>query len=157
MEKRKEFTNTEQARLQRILQIQELSKKGYSSCEIARRMGMDRRTVTKYRTGDASLLCRSYTRSCLHSHKDFILKCLQNGLTQAEIIRQLKKYIFVNLYHILRIVHLYLGTIEDILHVGYHWGVEQCEYATDVMFKSRELNPAVCYFQQFIKKKAKKD
>lgn len=91
MEKRKEFTNTEQARLQRILQIQELSKEGYSSCEIARRMDMDRRTVTKYRTGDASLLCRSYTRSCLHSHKDFILKCLQNGLTQAEIIRRLKK------------------------------------------------------------------
>lgn len=35
-------------------------------------------------------------------------------------------------------VNPYLGTIEDILHVGYHWGVEQCEYATDVMFKSRE-------------------
>ncbi len=54
-------------------------------------MGIDRRTVANYRTGDASLLYRSHKRSCLHSHKDFILKSLQNGLTQAEIIRQLTK------------------------------------------------------------------
>ena len=91
IEKRKELTNAEQARFQCILQIQELSKEGYSSCEIARRMGLDRRTVTKYRTGDASVLCRSQKKSCLHSQKDFILKSLQNGLTQAEIIRQLIK------------------------------------------------------------------
>lgn len=32
----------------------------------------------------------------------------------------------------------YLDTIEKILHAGYHWCVDQCEYATDVMFKSRE-------------------
>lgn len=32
----------------------------------------------------------------------------------------------------------YLDTIEKILHTGYHWCVDQCEYATDVMFKSRE-------------------
>lgn len=91
IEKRKELTNAEQARFQCILQIQELSKEGYSSCAIARRMGLDRRTVTKYRTGDASVLCRSQKKSCLHSQKDFILKSLQNGLTQAEIIRQLTK------------------------------------------------------------------
>lgn len=35
-------------------------------------------------------------------------------------------------------VNPYLATIEDILHQGYHWCVDQCEYATDVMFKSRE-------------------
>lgn len=35
-------------------------------------------------------------------------------------------------------VNPYLGTVKDILHAGYHWCVEQCEYATDVMFKSRE-------------------
>lgn len=35
-------------------------------------------------------------------------------------------------------VNPYLDTIENILHAGYHWCVEQCEYATDVMFKSRE-------------------
>jgi len=32
----------------------------------------------------------------------------------------------------------YLDTIEEILHAGYHWCVDQCEYATDVMFESRE-------------------
>lgn len=35
-------------------------------------------------------------------------------------------------------VNPYLDTIENILHAGYHWCVDQCEYATDVMFKSRE-------------------
>lgn len=35
-------------------------------------------------------------------------------------------------------VNPYLDTIESILHAGYHWCVDQCEYATDVMFKSRE-------------------
>lgn len=35
-------------------------------------------------------------------------------------------------------VNPYLDTIEQILHNGYHWCVDQCEYATDVMFKSRE-------------------
>ena len=73
------------------MQIQELSQEGYSSCEIARRMGMDRRTVTKYRTGNVSVLCRSHKRSCLHAQKDFIINFLQKGLTQAEIIRQLRK------------------------------------------------------------------
>ena len=35
-------------------------------------------------------------------------------------------------------VNPYLDTIENILHGGYHWCVDQCEYATDVMFESRE-------------------
>jgi len=35
-------------------------------------------------------------------------------------------------------VNPYLDTVENILHAGYHWCVDQCEYATDVMFKSRE-------------------
>lgn len=35
-------------------------------------------------------------------------------------------------------VNPYLDTIEKIFHQGYHWCVDQCEYATDVMFKSRE-------------------
>ena len=32
----------------------------------------------------------------------------------------------------------YLDVIKDTFHQGYHWCVDQCEYATDVMFKSRE-------------------
>ena len=35
-------------------------------------------------------------------------------------------------------VNPYLDTIEQTLHAGYHWCVDQCEFATDVMFKSRE-------------------
>lgn len=35
-------------------------------------------------------------------------------------------------------VNPYLDTIEKAFHQGYHWCVDQCEYATDVMFKSRE-------------------
>lgn len=52
---------------------------------------MDRRTVTKYRTGNVSVLCRSHKRSCLQAQKDFIINFLEKGLTQAEIIRQLRK------------------------------------------------------------------
>ena len=37
-----------------------------------------------------------------------------------------------------RKVNPYLDTIERTFHQGYHWCVDQCEYATDVMFKSRE-------------------
>jgi len=32
----------------------------------------------------------------------------------------------------------YLDTIKDSFHQSYHWCVDQCEYATDIMFSSRE-------------------
>lgn len=35
-------------------------------------------------------------------------------------------------------VNPYLDTIEEVFHQGYHWCVDQCEFATDVMFTSRE-------------------
>ena len=35
-------------------------------------------------------------------------------------------------------VNPYLDTIEKTFHQGYHWCVDQCGYAADVMFKSRE-------------------
>lgn len=35
-------------------------------------------------------------------------------------------------------VNPYLDTMEKTFHQGYYWCVDQCEYATDVMFKSRE-------------------
>ena len=35
-------------------------------------------------------------------------------------------------------VNPYFDTVESVLHAGYHWCVDQCEYAADVMFKSRE-------------------
>ena len=35
-------------------------------------------------------------------------------------------------------VNPYLDTVEKTFHQGYYWCVDQCEFATDVMFKSRE-------------------
>ncbi len=35
-------------------------------------------------------------------------------------------------------VNPYLDTIEKTFHQGYYWCVDQCEFAADVMFKSRE-------------------
>lgn len=41
--------------------------------------------------GDVSMLCRSHKKSCLHTQKGLIINFLQKGVTQAEIIRQLRK------------------------------------------------------------------
>jgi hypothetical protein len=35
-------------------------------------------------------------------------------------------------------VNPFLGRIAEIFHYGYFWCLDQCEYATDVMFKNRE-------------------
>jgi len=35
-------------------------------------------------------------------------------------------------------IHPFLGRIKEILGAGYYWCMDQCEYATDIMFKSRE-------------------
>lgn len=35
-------------------------------------------------------------------------------------------------------VNPFLPRLEEIFHCGYFWCLDQCEYATDVMFKSRE-------------------
>lgn len=35
-------------------------------------------------------------------------------------------------------VNPYLDMLETIFHQGYHWSVDQCEFATDVMFESHE-------------------
>ena len=47
--------------------------------------------VTKYQTGNVSVLCCSHKRSCLHVQKDFIVNFLQKGLIQVEFICQLRK------------------------------------------------------------------
>jgi len=40
-------------------------------------------------------------------------------------------------------VNPYLDTIEKTFHQGYHWCVDQCEYAADVMFQNREVPPDI--------------
>lgn len=42
------------------------------------------------------------------------------------------------LNHFAKEVNAYLGRIEEIFHCGYFWCLDQCEYATDIMFNSRE-------------------
>lgn len=42
------------------------------------------------------------------------------------------------LNHFAKEVNTYLSRIEEIFHCGYFWCLDQCEYATDIMFKSRE-------------------
>jgi len=42
------------------------------------------------------------------------------------------------LNHFAKEVNVYLGRIEEVFRCGYFWCLDQCEYATDIMFKSRE-------------------
>ncbi|GAB6275297.1 MAG: hypothetical protein STSR0004_21620 [Peptococcaceae bacterium] len=42
------------------------------------------------------------------------------------------------LNHFAKEVNVYLGRIEEIFHCGYFWCLDQCEYATDIMFKRRQ-------------------
>jgi hypothetical protein len=40
-------------------------------------------------------------------------------------------------------VNPFLGRLEEIFHCGYFWCLDQCEYAADVMFKSRKALESV--------------
>ena len=66
-------------------------QQGINICEISRRFGIDRRTVSKYLHGDPYVLCRSNRRSCLEKYKDFIIACLSDGKTQSETARLVKE------------------------------------------------------------------
>ena len=81
------LTSAEETRLNLIQQIQEMYQPEISICEISRRFGIDRRTVSKYLNGDPYVLCRSNRRSCLEKYKDFIIACLSDGKTQSETAR----------------------------------------------------------------------
>lgn len=53
---------------------------------------MARSTIMKYREGDPEILCRFDNKGgVLHQYRDYILMNLQNGMTQSEIICQLRK------------------------------------------------------------------
>lgn len=81
------FTEAEQKRLQLILQIQKLFQEGFARRDIARKFQMNVKTIKKYISGDPKILCRSNKRSHLDQHKDFIIQCLMNGMTQSETVR----------------------------------------------------------------------
>jgi hypothetical protein len=73
-----------------IEQIQELHKAGVAVSEIARVTGKSWKTVKKYLEGDPGNLCKTNgAHSCLEQHTDFIIKSINQGLTQSAIARLL--------------------------------------------------------------------
>ncbi|WP_077609165.1 transposase [Clostridium sp. Marseille-P2415] len=84
------FSPREQKRYQVICQIQTFLKEGCSYREIAKRMGISRRTVAKYRAGNPKELCESgINQSKLDVYKDEIIKCLHNGYSKSKTVKRL--------------------------------------------------------------------
>ena len=83
------LTESEVKRLGLIHKIQELHQEGYSVSEITAITGKNWRTVKKYLEGKPYNLCRSNRRGALEVFKDFIVKAVQEGMTQSSIAREL--------------------------------------------------------------------
>ena len=83
------LSEAETKRRKLIVQIQELYKTGASIREIARITGKERKTVKKYIEGNPDELCRSNKHGCLEGYKDFITKCIQKGMIQSAIAKEL--------------------------------------------------------------------
>lgn len=75
-------------RYQRILQIQKFVQEGCSNREIARRMGISRNTVAKYKTYNPWFLCQYGIRqSKLDGYREFIVQCLRNGFSKSKTVK----------------------------------------------------------------------
>lgn len=83
------FTESEGEKWKLILKIQELHQEGVSIHEIARLTGKSRNTVKKYLEGDPNNLCRNNRHGVLEGFKDFIIKAIREGHTQADMARRL--------------------------------------------------------------------
>ncbi len=84
------YTEAEEKRRQLILQIQELYREGYSMVKIAKIVDKDRVTIAKYIEGDPDKLCRSNKQSMkLTGFTDYIIECINDGLTQSKIADKL--------------------------------------------------------------------
>lgn len=83
------FTESEAEKLELIQKIQELHQEGVSIHKIAGITGKNRNTVKKYLEGNPDNLCRNNRHSILEGLKDFIIKAVQEGQTQADIVREL--------------------------------------------------------------------
>lgn len=82
------LTAAQARRLELIHTIQELYQQDVSIREISRITGKNRNTVRKYLEGDPEKLCWSNKCGCLDGYKDFIIKCIQEGIIQSKIIEQ---------------------------------------------------------------------
>lgn len=80
--------NYSENRYKTICQIQKLLKEGCSYREIARRMGVGKNTIAKYRTGDAKELSMyGIHQSKLDIFHDFIIKCLNSGWSKSKTVK----------------------------------------------------------------------
>ena len=83
------LSEAEEKRRQLIIKIQKYKKEGCSISEISRRTGKARHTISKYLEGNPDILCCSNKAGMLDQFKDFIIKCLTDGMTQSKTSRQL--------------------------------------------------------------------
>ena len=75
-------------RYQMICQIQKYLKEGCSYREIARRMGIGRNTIAKYRKGDPKELSMYGIRqSKLDPFYDLIIQCLNSGWSKSRTVK----------------------------------------------------------------------
>lgn len=82
------FPNYSEKRYQMICQIQGFLYEGCSYREIARRMGVGRNTIAKYRNGNPMELSMYGVRqSKLDSYYDFIVQCLKSGWSKSKTVK----------------------------------------------------------------------
>ena len=84
------FPDFHNKRYQLIIQIQKFSEEGCSNREIARRLGVGRNTVSKYKTGDPEQLSQYGIRqSKLDIYHDHIVECLKNGYSKSKTVKSI--------------------------------------------------------------------
>ena len=82
------FPNYSEKRYQMICQIQGFLNEGCSYREIARRMGVGRYTIAKYRNGNTMELSMYGVRqSKLDPYYDFIIQCLKSGWSKSKTVK----------------------------------------------------------------------
>lgn len=84
------LTEAETKRLKLICQIQEMAKLCKNKSELCRKFNLNKATLKKYLHGAPEILCRSNKRSSLDQYKDFIIKCISDGMTQTDTAKQIK-------------------------------------------------------------------
>ena len=112
-------------RYQMICQMQNFLKEGCSYREIAKRMGIGRNTIAKYRKGDPKELSMyGIHQSKLDPFHDFIIDCLKEGWSKSKTVklpvhRDITCLPTLPMYHICHPAHR-LSNIFS-LHLGRHW------------------------------------
>jgi predicted transcriptional regulator len=80
----------EKKRYQLICQIQAFLNEGCSYREIAKRLGISRKTIAKYRTGNPTELSKTgINQSKLDAYRDVIYQCLSNGYSKSKTVEYL--------------------------------------------------------------------